>query len=364
MTTISERAPRGTPAGGQGAAGAQRLAYRPELDGVRAIAVLAVLGFHLAFMATSLNHAFSGGFLGVDIFFVLSGMLITELLVADFERGHHVSLAAFYRRRVQRLIPALVVVLVVVVGYFAIDNSTATETLHGLGSVVAYVTAGQLPWPFPAGISQVWTLVIEWEFYLLWPVVLIVLLRGGLSRRAIGLGALCAAALVTLIRAALFHHTGNWVLSYHFAWLRFDELLVGCAIGLLGARPKAAGWLRTVAIAGVVTAIVSATYPDSWLYEGGMFGLAIAVAIVVQPRVAPWIGDRVLASPPLVWVGKLSYSLYLWSVPAVHEVGRHCASWPLAPRFTFAVVVSFALAAASYYLIERRFRLPSRRALA
>jgi len=114
----------------------------------------------------------------------------------------------------------------------------------------------------------------------------------------------------------------------------------------------------------ILAAISRATYPDHWLYLGGMMALAIATAAVVAPRDGrSWWADRILASPPLVWIGRLSYSLYLWSVPTVAEVGRRGSSIPLALRVVVATALSFVLAAASYYLIEKRFRLPSRRAL-
>ncbi len=347
------------------AAAPARLGYRPELDGVRAIAVLAVLGFHLAFMAHWIGHIAQGGFLGVDVFFVLSGMLITELLVADAAAHPLASLAGFYRRRSLRLLPALGLMLGIMIGYYQLTRSTGHATLVDLWAVVTYVTVGSASHPFPPGIAQVWTLVVEWEFYLVWPAVLVTLLRRNVSRRVIGLLVAVAAVAVAGFRALLFHHDGgNWILSYHFAWLRFDELLLGCALGLLAGELRVPGWLRTIGLAGILLAISRATYPDHWLYLGGMMALAIATAAVIAPRrVGGWWADRILTSAPMVWIGRLSYSLYLWSVPTVAEVGRRGGSIPLVLRVIVAIAASFALAAASYYLVEKRFRLPSRRAL-
>jgi len=340
------------------------LAYRPELDGVRAVAVLAVLGFHLAFLVHSLGHVFRGGFLGVDIFFVLSGMLITELLVADYVATGTVSLTSFYRRRAQRLLPALIAFVVLVTIYYALAHSRGGATLRAFGSVASYVTTGHLTGSFGAGISQVWTLVVEWEFYLIWPLALALLLRRGVPLRRLGVWVAGAAITVTAIRAiVLLTDGGNTNLSYYLAWLRFDELLVGCALGLIGARPAAPGWLRTVAFAGLLVVIARADVTDHWLYLGGMIAIAVAAAIVVQPRETSWWLDGFLSSRPMVWIGKLSYSLYLWSVPVVSEVGHHGASWPAAARLIVGIAGSFAVAAASYYLVERRFRLPSRRSL-
>jgi peptidoglycan/LPS O-acetylase OafA/YrhL len=366
MTTASQRVSAASSA-------PPRLGYRPELDGVRAIAVLAVLGFHLAFMAHWLGHLAQGGFLGVDVFFVLSGMLITELIVSDAAGRHpRTTLRGFYQRRSLRLIPALVLMLGIVIAFYQATRGTGHETVRRLWAVVTYVTAGHLPAsvahlpdPFPAGVGHVWTLVVEWEFYLVWPFVLVALLGRNISRRTIGILVVLAAVIVTLIRAALFHHDGgNWILSYRLAWLRFDELLLGCGVGLLGDSLRVPNWLRWLGLGGVLAAISRAQYPDHWLYYGGMFALAIGTAAVVAPRTSgAWWADRILASRPMVWIGRLSYSLYLWSVPTVAEVGRRGGSIPLPLRVIVATAASFALAAASYYLVEKRFRLPSRRAL-
>jgi peptidoglycan/LPS O-acetylase OafA/YrhL len=255
--------------------------------------------------------------------------------------------------------------LAIAVVYYQLSRSTGPATLAGLWAVVTYVTVAHASHPFPAGVSQVWTLVIEWEFYLVWPAVLVTLLSRNLSRRLIGVLTAGAALGMTIVRALIFHHDGgNWILSYHFAWLRFDELLLGCALGLLAGEVRVPGWLRTLGLAGILAAISRASYPDHWLYLGGMFALALATAAVVAPRHGrDWWADRVLASPPMVWIGRLSYSLYLWSVPTVAEVGRRGGSIPLGLRVVVATALSFALAAASYYLVEKRFRLPSRRAL-
>jgi peptidoglycan/LPS O-acetylase OafA/YrhL len=339
------------------------LAYRPELDGVRAIAVLAVLGFHLSFTAHRLVHLFRGGFLGVDIFFVLSGMLITELLVSDYLRNGTVSLGGFYRRRAQRLLPALATFLVIVSAYFALVGAHHGKTLRSLGTIVVYVTTGHLSGVFDAGISHVWTLVVEWEFYLIWPAVLALALRRGVSIKKLGYAAAATAVAITCARAALLLADGNTALNYYLAWLRFDELLVGCAVGLLHARPQAPSLLRTVALAGLFAVISQAVVTDHWLYFGGMLAIAICAAAVVQVREQPWWFDRVLVSPPMVWTGKLSYSLYLWSVPVVSQISVHASGWPTVLRVIACIVVSFSFAAASYYLVERRFRMPSRRPL-
>jgi peptidoglycan/LPS O-acetylase OafA/YrhL len=341
----------------------KRLGYRPELDGVRGLAVLAIFLFHMAYLVPWLHYVGQGGFLSVDVFFVLSGMLITEILVSDFERRGTVSLRSFYDRRARRLLPALFVFIVVTVVYYQVVHGEGRATTKGLVSVVTYVTAGHFYGPFPDGVSQAWTLVVEWEFYFIWPVILVLLLRRGVSPRRIGYLAAGATLAVALARAILFHvDGGNYILSYHFAVLRFEDLLAGCAVGLIGARPQASSLLRTLGLAFIVVATLEALYSQSWVYYFGLLVTAGATAIIVQPRIGTWWFDRVLASRPAVWVGTMSYSFYLWSVFTVSEVTRETTSWPLALRAITATVLSFALAWVSYRYVEERFRVRSRRA--
>jgi peptidoglycan/LPS O-acetylase OafA/YrhL len=203
---------------------------------------------------------------------------------------------------------------------------------------------------------------VEWEFYLLWPLVLVLALRRGWSPERLAGPVLAVAAGLFVVRGVLFAHGGDWILSYHSAWLRFDELLLGAVIGLAGHRFAIPGWVRTAGLLALLVIISRADYPDGWLYQGGMALVACAAAVLVQPRTTPWAGDRLLGSAPLVWVGRLSYSLYLWSVPVIAEVGHRGADWPRVAVAVVAVTLSFACAAASYWLVEARFRAPSRSA--
>jgi peptidoglycan/LPS O-acetylase OafA/YrhL len=345
----------------------KRLGYRPELDGVRGLAVLAIFLYHVAFLVPWVHYVGQGGFLSVDVFFVLSGMLITEILVSDFERRGAVSLRSFYDRRARRLLPALVTFVVVAVAYYQVVHGEGRAKLRGLESTVTYVTTGHLvAGPLPDGLSQAWTLVVEWEFYFIWPLVLVLLLRRNVPRRTIGWLALAAALAIAIARAVLYHHDGGGYgtdsLSYHLAWLRFEDLLAGCAVGLIGARPQAPSAARSLGVAFIVVATFEAVYTQSWVYYYGLLITAAATAIIVQPRVGTWWFDRVLASRPAVWVGTMSYSFYLWSVFSVSEVTRETTSWPLALRAILATVLSFTLAWASYTFVEERFRVRSRRA--
>jgi peptidoglycan/LPS O-acetylase OafA/YrhL len=341
----------------------KKLGYRPELDGVRALAVLAILLYHLTFLVPWLTNVGRGGFLSVDLFFVLSGMLITDILVADAERRGRIDLWGFYRRRARRLLPALFTFIGLALIYYQLAHSDGKVQAHGLLRVLTYTLYGSpTASNFPFGLSQVWTLVVEWEFYIGWSIALLVLLLLQVPKQVIGWLAVLGVAACSLGRIWLLHHDGNVVLNYHLGVLRFQDMLAGCAIALLPISQRIPNLVRSAGVAFLIYATVRATYLSSWVYQYGLLLTALSTAVMVAPRNSKWWFDRFLASKPIVWVGVISYSLYLWSVFAVSEVGGHTRSWPLALRALAVLVVAFTLASLSYYQVERRFRARSRRA--
>lgn len=341
----------------------KKLDYRPELDGVRALAVLAILLYHLTFLVPWLTHVGRGGFLSVDLFFVLSGMLITDILVADAERFGRVDLLGFYRRRARRLLPALFAFIALTLVYYQLAHSTGRAQAHGLVRVLTYTLYGAPHVPnFPFGLSQVWTLVVEWEFYIGWSIALLVLLVLKVPKQAIGWLAVVGVAACSLGRIVLFHHDHNVVLNYHLGLLRFQDMLSGCAIALIPLSRRIPNVVRSAGVVFLIFATIRADYLSPWVYQWGLLLTALSTAVMIAPRYKRWWFDRFLASRPIVWVGVISYSLYLWSVFAVSEVGGHTRSWPLALRALAVLAVSFTLASLSYYQVERRFRARSRRA--
>jgi peptidoglycan/LPS O-acetylase OafA/YrhL len=340
----------------------RKLGYRPELDGVRALAVLAILLYHLTFLVPWLTNVGRGGFLSVDLFFVLSGMLITEILVADFDRRGRIDLWGFYRRRARRLLPALFTFLVLAVLYYQLVHGTGRVQLKGLESVLTFTLAGHLVAPFPFGLSQVWTLVVEWEFYIAWSIALFVMLLLKVPKQVIGWLAVAGVAVCSLGRIWLLHHDGDVVLNYHFGLLRFQDMLAGCAIALIPASQRIPNWVRSAGVVFLIVATLRANYLSHWVYNWGLLATALSTAVIIAPRYKAFWFDHFLASRPIVWVGQVSYSLYLWSVFAVSEVGGHTRSLPLWLRAVLVIIASFTLASLSYYQVERRFRARSRRA--
>jgi peptidoglycan/LPS O-acetylase OafA/YrhL len=350
---------------------ARRAPFRhlPFLDGLRAIAILLVMVFHLR------QHVLTGGFLGVDVFFVLSGFLITGLLVQEWTQTGSVSLGRFYLRRVLRLIPALVVLLAVWTFYArSVASTDWGKILKVLGVVLFYVSnwfqayeTGLIDFRNSTRpILHTWSLAIEEQFYLVWPVGLILLLRSGLPRRILVSLVLAGASLCALWRALLFGALGprHWARVFYGSDARADVILMGCALGLLyswDALPKSPRGLTALRV-GAGAALVPMTLMLLWattlsplLYRGGLslFGLGVAAQMAVLLQGPPRLAKTLLESRVLVWIGRRSYGLYLWHWFLYKVVDSD--SWSNRERILVRLVGSFAVAGVSYAFVERPF---------
>lgn len=311
-TTSEHPQPASAPPGVSAAPGWR---YLPALDGVRAIAVVAVVLFH--YWPT----VFPGGFIGVDIFFVLSGFLITSMLVVEHDSSRRIDLRSFWGRRVRRLVPAVVVLV-----------SVCAIVIHlvGSGSPRAFVDSlGALTWSTNwievalggtrlfthnpnTVLDHLWSLAIEEQFYLVWPPVLLVVLRccATRGRRLAVIAALFAASVVVMA-----------VLDPLDAYFRTDsrafELLGGALLAIWATRPRAgaASVLAAISLAGIVAYVVFADPNASWMYPWGFLGVvAITVALVAAAAAPPpWLG--VLGRGWVAHLGRVSYGVYLWHLP-------------------------------------------------
>ncbi|WP_230203278.1 acyltransferase family protein [Parafrankia discariae] len=377
--------------------GARTGGHNPALDGVRALAVLCVLVFHM--------DSLSGGYLGVDVFFVLSGFLITKQLLAERDRTGRVSLRRFYLRRAYRLLPAFwLLALVGLTTVVVLGIGTAGERDEFLDSLAASMfylnnyfqvvrQSTGAGW-----LGHTWSLSLEEQFYLLWPLVLIVLCRRPRLVRRLPLVLLGGAVAVALWRNVLTSFGASGTRTYFALDTRADALLVGCAVAawLRAARRGASGengagaggaakggtgedgaalaWRRrldrvtaVLPVAGPVAlallAVAAVTAPGSWgprptvLSHGGytvvaLLAGAVVLALELGPRTS-WL-FRALAAPPLAWLGRISYGFYLWHFPVVahwgHDLTGALGRWP---AILAVGLISVALAAASYYLLER-----------
>jgi peptidoglycan/LPS O-acetylase OafA/YrhL len=344
--------------------------YIPALDGLRALAVIAVLVYHAGV------GWLPGGFLGVDVFFVISGYLITLLLTDEHTSTASISLRGFWARRARRLLPALYALLftttlVVLVLY--------REELAGLRaqlwSALSYVTN----WYFiaseqsyfaaierPAILQHLWSLAIEEQFYLAWPVVLLVLLRlSGGRRRPVAAVAVAAAAASAIWMAVLFDPAADPSRVYYGTDTRSAGLLLGAALGLLW-RPTATwrggeevslvaldlgGW---AALGALLACFVGIEEFDTFLYRGGFVVVAIASTTAIASAVHPsTVFGRALGHRTFTWVGLRSYALYLWHWP-IFVLTRPEIDVPWSPYPTLALrlLLTVAAAEASYRYVE------------
>ncbi len=339
-----------------------RLGYRPALDGLRAVAIVMVLLVHTgAFLVPGPDRVLPGGALGVDVFFVLSGFLITTLLLE--RRGERRPIASFYLRRALRLLPAVVVLLVGVAVIALAEGEPARTVANTFAAVLTYTTN----WAMLAGVAierhvtHLWSLAIEEQFYAVWPLLLFSVLaarRGG-SRHLLWITVAIAGASAVW-RAVLWESGHPWERLYLRTDARLDSLLIGALLAQLPWRRVTRVPLRARTAAGVAALVAVLAAAETLkassgvLYLGGYTVVALLCGVLIA-AVLP--GDGVLAAAlgarlP-VTVGRLSYSLYLWHFPLFIVVGEHTGSWSTAARIVFAWTVTFAAAAASYRWIER-----------
>jgi peptidoglycan/LPS O-acetylase OafA/YrhL len=336
-----------------------RLPHVPALDGLRGVAVVGVLAFHLGHLR--------GGFLGVDLFFVLSGFLITSLLLVEREGSGRIDLRAFWARRARRLLPALFVLLAAVALYAATRPAGLAmaglrgDALATLGYVANWhsIVADHGYWDLfaaPSLLAHTWSLAIEEQLYIVWPLVVAVALRFG--RRALlvtslALGSASALAMIVL------HGAGDDTSRVYFGTdTRAAAVLAGAALAAWGGtRLRAARLVGPLAAVALALAWFRVPGTSNGLYEGGFLLCSVAGALVVAGALQPGPLSRALSLAPLRHLGAISYGVYLWHWPVFvvltpDRAGVH--GWPL---LVVKLAVTLAISEASYRLLE----LPIRR---
>ena len=373
--------------------------HLPALDGLRAFAVSGVIAYHLGAKWAS------GGYLGVDLFFVLSGFLITSLLLEEWAADGKVRLAAFWVRRARRLLPALFLLLValgvfvVVLGRFGSPASIAHIDLSGLrGDALAtllYVANWHAifahqsyfaQFSAPSPLEHTWSLAIEEQFYLVWPPVLVVLLAGwrrrARARRShrrrgpdgwrwlVGSVAVAVGIGSAALMAVLYHPGADPTRVYFGTDTRIFDMLAGVVVAVLAAaRPQPGPRARTalhvlapLAAGGLawfwVTGGTPTGLPRGEMFDGG-FALCAVLAAVVVADVRQL--DRgplgaVLSLPPLRWLGTISYGVYLWHWPIIVYVTPGRTGLSGAALDLVRIVLTLAFSTASYYVVERPIR--------
>jgi peptidoglycan/LPS O-acetylase OafA/YrhL len=367
-------APASAPSGERRKGGIARI---PALDGIRAFAVIAVLLFHAGI------SWIPGGSLGVDVFFVLSGFLITALLVSEHSRSGAIKLGSFYIRRIRRLFPAFLLVLLFVVVTWGLLLETKTTTLRGDALATLFYVAN---WHFafsgqgyfasftaPSPLLHTWSLSVEEQFYVVWPPVVTFLLWRGRSVMRWALGLVTLAFTATLIQSL----AGVWVdRLYYGTDTRVIPLLLGAALGAwFVGRPDDWEMGRRAGIALQVAGLTAAAAvgwfwcivpgQSTGLYRGGFLALAACVVVIIAsvalfPR---GILSRGLSIQPLRYIGLISYGIYLWHWPIFLLLTHQRTGLSGVGLLALRCGVTLVLAMLSYHFVELpirhgRLRLP------
>jgi peptidoglycan/LPS O-acetylase OafA/YrhL len=364
-----DAAPLRTPAPARD--GQARIGYIPALDGLRGLAVSAVLLFHAGLL--------TGGWLGVDLFFVLSGFLITTLLLKEHEEQGRIDVVRFWGRRARRLLPALFLLL----GLLAAlapgfgDREAVARLRSNALATLAYVANWQALhehrdyWALfgRAGpLDHAWSLAIEEQFYLVWPLLALLLLRSAPRRRWLRLSTVALAAAAMALTVVYFETGAGTARVYYGSDTRAAAILVGCALAawmdgvpFQRASPSFPGGLQVLGV------LAAAALGCAWIwldgtsalpYRGGLAACQLLGAAVIAAAVRDARGPLValLSLRPLVALGVISYGLYLWHWPIYCLLSPARTGWTGAPLTTARIAASVAVAAVSYLLIERPVR--------
>lgn len=357
--------------------GTKKSRYIPALDGLRAFAVLAVIAYHMGLAWAP------GGLLGVTVFFVLSGYLITSLLLVEWDDTGKISLPQFWLRRVRRLLPAIVFVILCAAALCTIlDHSLLTKLRDDMWAALLWVTN----WWYilhdvsyfdalgaPSPLTHFWSLAIEEQFYVVWPVVLFLAHRLGAKRSTMRNATLVLALLSAAEMALLYNPAGDPSRVYYGTDTRAFSLLIGAWLAfvwpshLLGAKgsvhleKKVRAIFDGVGIAALAGLVAMAVLVDGfspfWYYGGTLLAsvlTAVLIAVMVHP--ASLLG-RAASAKPLVWVGLRSYGIYLWHYPLLLLMNPRTFTgetpWWL---YLVQLAVVFACAAFSYRFVEDPIR--------
>jgi len=341
------------------------------LDGLRAVAVLAVVLYHL-----NIGWA-SGGLLGVGVFFVLSGYLITDLLLAEREREGALALGRFWLRRARRLLPALWVMLVVVTLWIVfLDPSQLAGIRGALLAALLYFSNWWYAFQHvsyfasfgpPSPLGHLWSLAVEEQFYLVWPLLLLLAIRF-VHRRWLLIGLVMAGAIASAwAMAAIFQPGGDPTRVYEGTDTRAFQLLVGASLAFVWPSRRLSGSISAlrrrgldavgaVGIAVIVVMLIDTNEYEAFLYRGGMVILSLATVAVVAVLAHPsTLLGRILGVPPLRWIGVRSYGIYLWHYPIIVLTSPVIGA--PSPLLTLAQVgATVAVAALSWRFVEEPIR--------
>lgn len=347
--------------------------YMPGLDGLRALAVLSVIAYHLNFPWAT------GGFLGVTVFFVLSGYLITDLLVAEWSENKKINLKNFWIRRAKRLLPGMFTLLLVVFAFVSIFHTPLLTDLKQ-DTIAALFYYSNWWYIFhdlsyfesfgpPPLLNHFWSLAVEEQFYIIWPILILLVLRFLKHKSLLFLLTIIGAVISTTLMAYLFHPGLDPSRVYYGTDTRAFSLLIGAALAMLWPSRKLTTqiknsdriFLDTMGLTGLTIFLLmiwKTNQYESFLYEGGMLLISISTAMLIAALAHPasLIG-RFLSMKPLKWIGLRSYGIYLWHFPVIVLLSPKLNNGDLSfVRTVLHLIIIFILAALSYHFIEDPIR--------
>ena len=335
--------------------------YVAGLDGLRALAVMTVMAFHLGWSFVP------GGAFGVSLFFTLSGYLITQVMLADHDRAGKVDLKRFWTRRLRRLVPGSIVCLIAVT-VVALFGLLEGDRLRGdLFAALGYsanwrfATAGttyaQLFESTPSPVLHFWSLAIEEQFYIIFPLLMVVLLRW---RKLL----VPTLALLTGASVAAMVLTSSRNLAYYGTHTRAAELLIGALLALVipvskqlsTAVQKIVATLGVVAFVAFVYIATNAHTSDAWLYQGGLSGFSLISSVLIIAVLVPGPLRLLMSSRPMVAIGRITYSLYLFHWPVFVVLNKVRMGFDGVALSLTRIAVTVLLAGLSAWLIENPIR--------
>lgn len=353
--------------------------YMPGLDGLRAIAVLAVIAFHLEFSWAP------GGLLGVGIFFTLSGYLITDILLSQLSARGKIKLGAFWGARARRLLPALFLMLAVVVAWVTIFGPAQPQQFRdSVLAAVLYVNNWQqifgdvsyfARFEAPGPLNHLWSLSVEEQFYIVWPFLLLLGTKlvherpapsGVRSRLAILTLGLAFVSVILMV--VLYEPTLDPSRIYYGTDTRASELLFGAALAMvwpsrrLSRRiaPQARNTLDALGVLGLIVIFImiwQTSELSAFLYRGGFVLLSLATVLVLAALTHPACRlGVILGCRPLRWVGVRSYGIYLWHAPVIVLTNPNDQPGPSVSRAALQVAAIFAISALSWKYVEEPIR--------
>ncbi|ELX12183.1 acyltransferase 3 [Janthinobacterium sp. HH01] len=346
----------------------EHLECRPDIDGLRAVAVLCIVVFH------AFPEALKGGFIGVDIFFVISGFLISSIIGRQLARGHF-SFADFYSRRVRRIFPALALVLAAccAAGWWIMlpgeYRQLGKHMAGGAGFVANYVLWGESGYFDNAAhgkpLLHLWSLGVEEQFYIVWPALLWLAWRRGISP-------LTVSMVLALASFGLNVHAvqDDPVRAFYAPQTRFWQILAGSVLASLpergeGARPwlpALLAWLAPLGacmiLAGLALITEARAIPGWWALLP-----TLGATLIIAAGAQAWLNRTLLSNRVLGWIGRISFPLYLWHWPLLVFAGLAGRGAPPVALRIGAVAAAFALASLTYLLLEQPIRSGGRRRL-